>query len=184
MIANVIHDLGRKDRYINIMHQMRSQRFSVNFYSAIRKDNPTEGCTRAHKSVVQTAGMNKHMCVLIMEDDVMFTRASAFDYFIDHLPADFDIYTAGTYGQNCKYNPDDRTVRRMSGTHCYIVHERFYPTFMNLSDTEHLDESISNSGAKIILCNPMCAIQMPGYSDIKKEEVNYNTTQFINYNLY
>lgn len=185
MIAQIIHNPNRKDRLQNILEQTAEQRIKYQIWDATLNVNPIEGCHRSHRKIVQWAQATREPMVWIMEDDCVFTALSAAEEFLKKIPAEFDIYTAGTYGQTCKYNSDDGTMRRMSGTHCYIVHSRFYEKFLSLDVHEHIDVAISNA-TRPHLCNPMIALQMPGISDVAGDgaEVDYNQSNYVVYPLF
>ena len=66
-----------------------------------------------------------------MEDDVYFPAQDGFEYFLKNKPDDFDIYLGGIYLGSDKVKEMNQRIRhRFSGLHCYIVHERFYDTFL------------------------------------------------------
>lgn len=184
MQANVVHDMARADRYQQVLIEAMQQRFNVYFHHAVKASTPERGCHLAHRNIIFRAKQAGDSMILVMEDDVMFTAPGAFAYFIEHIPRDFDIYTAGVLGWACKYNSDTGLVRSMSGTHCYIVHSRFYDEFLKMDEHLSPDIAISATARKIVMCYPMTAIQHPGHSDIAKKEIDYTTEQWIQYPLY
>ena len=191
MVAHIIHDFSRADRMENILKQAEEQIIVILLCPAYTKEaTPVIGCAKSHKAVVRFAQSEKYPMVLIMEDDVEFTAPGAFKHFLLNIPmGEFDIYTAGVYGDvkvkfGHKSNSEqgfDIIIDRISGTHCYIVHSRFYDKFLTLPDNEHLDQSISAAADTIYMCHPMAALQMPGYSDIAKAVVNYNNDRFVKF---
>ena len=183
MTAYIIHNEDRLSRMHNIIKQAYQQGFKYQIVPAVMKENPIEGCMAAHKNIVRMAKKAGLNSVLIMEDDVAFTAPGAFRHFLENIPKAFSIYTAGVYGQACSYNSIDGTVKRISGTHCYIVHNSFYDKYLALPDTVYTDEAIGNV-VRCHLCYPMAALQIPGHSDILKEEVDYNNVKWVAYPLF
>lgn len=187
MTAYVVHNKIRRDRYSLLMKEIAQQIFHARLMNAVTWcDDPVEGCHRSHKHIVFHEGLMRNKShLLLMEDDVAFTAPGAFQYFIDNMPKEpFDIYTAGVYGNACKYDNETGLLKKMSGTHCYIIHSRFYQKFMDMNIKEHLDVAISKTAEIIRMCYPMAAMQHPGYSDIVKKEVDYNNPKWIAYPLY
>lgn len=191
MVANIIHNPDRKDREQHMLEQIAEQSMAHMLWPAFRNEaTPIIGCSKAHKNIVQFAADHDFESVCIMEDDVEFTAPGAFRHFLLNIPQQpFDIYTAGVYGDvkvksGHKSNTEqgfDIIIDRISGTHCYIVHSRFYEKFLALPDNKHLDQSISAAADTIYMCHPMAALQMSGYSDIAKAVVNYNNDRFVKF---
>ena len=188
MIPQIIHNFCNKKRRELLHGEITTQAIpptQTHWWAAtVDKDNPVRGCHLSHRNIVRWAQMKKIPEVLIWEDDVMFTAPGAFQYFLDNKPLDYDIYTAGVYGQGAEYDHEGGTIKRMSGTHCYIVHSRFYDRLIALDENDHMDLRLSQSGAIIKLCCPMTALQHPGYSEILNKEVDYNIPQWVVYPLW
>ena len=170
----------------NILKQSQEQQFSYRLWPAIEHDNPVTSCTLAHKQIVKWAKDNEQPSVWIMEDDVMFTAPKAADNFIYYRPVVYCIYTAGMYGTHKFW--DRRSgydyPKSMSGTHCYLVHKRAYDRFLALPEDIHLDLAISNefgfqNKTELVLAKPMYAIQIPGYSDMLGQIVDYNNDKYL-----
>ena len=70
----------------------------------------------------------------------------------------------------------DRTVKRFAGLTLYVVHQRFYETFLQLPDDKHLDQALDNKG-KYVVCDPMIITQHDGYSDNHKKIMEYDYYQ-------
>lgn len=125
-----------------------------------------------------------------MESDVMFPAADGWEYFLKNKPADFDLYLAATYGEfmaaiPCGPNGMMYTyVNRPAGFHCYIIHERYYDTFLNTPPDLHIDDV--QTGGVYKVCYPFAALQRPGWSANAKGNVNYNNDLLHNrkYDVY
>lgn len=171
MKAHVIHMPHRTDRMNNLMRQFEEQNITdYKIWDAIVHPMVTHvGVAKSHKMIVEFAKQNHLPEVLIMEDDVCFSAKGAFDYFLANKPKDFDIYLSSIYHGLLNEN---NTVDDFCGLHCYIVHERFYDTFIDLpiqkdGSEMHIDRAFMNIG-KYIVCDPFIAYQLDGYSDNKK----------------
>lgn len=117
--------------------------------------------------------------VIIAEDDVQFLGPGAFNFFLENKPSEFDLYLGGiSYG---RLLPDD-TVSDFAGIHLYIIHRNFYTIFLAQDGTIDIDRSLKDKG-KYVVCNPVVAIQRAGFSDNRKEYVDYSSF-FKNRNLY
>lgn len=185
MLAHVIHNLDRQDRTAILTKELSIQKIEMRIWSPIFDITPATGIAKAHKQIVQWAKDNNQEEVLIMEDDVRFCGEGAFEYFLDNKPKDFDLYLAGIYYGVIK---DDNTVDKFSALHCYIIHSRFYDSFLSCPDKKHIDYHLSGLNSVYKVCNPFAAIQYNGYSDNVKKSMNYdnllkNYTFYNNYTL-
>jgi hypothetical protein len=82
-------------------------------WDGVKNDKrPFKGIANAHKKIVEYAKKNKLPCIMIGEDDIKFTTAGAFKFFIQNIPEDYHIYLSGiTYGKL----KADNTVSDFSG---------------------------------------------------------------------
>lgn len=171
MIANIIHDRSRKDRFEVLLKELKEQGISYILWDAVKDITPGTGISKAHKRIVQWAKDNNQPEILIMEDDVRFCGPGSFQYFLDNKPQEFDIYLAGVYFGHLQ---PDNSVKTFSALHCYVVHERFYDTFLKVPVKYQLDTYLSEQGGLYKVCYPFAAIQHNGYSDNVKKSVNYD----------
>jgi len=131
---------------------------------------PFRGISRAHKQIVSHAKNNKLPRVCVMEDDVAFFAKGAFEYFIKNIPDDYDIYL----GSISSGEPDkDNVVKWFRGMSLYIVHERFYDTFLSVKETANIDSALSDKGVYKV-CPALVCYQMDGYSYNKKAVKQYS----------
>lgn len=172
MIPNIIHNYDRADRFKTLIYELKTQKISdyMMWNSIHDEKSPQRGINRAHKKIVKWAKQENLDEVLIFEDDIKFCGKQAFEYFIYNKPIDFDIYLGGIYFGKIE---EDNSVKQFGALHCYIVNKRFYDTFLNVSDDEHLDGALAGLG-KYIVCNPFAAVQYNGYSDNNKRYYNYD----------
>ncbi len=171
MLLNIIHLEKRSDRRLLFIREIENQSIiEYRIWPGILTPEPPIGITLAHKQIVADALSSSKPCVMIAEDDLKFTAGNAYQYFLQHLPTDFDLYLGGImYG---KVKPD-KTVERFAGLTLYVVHQRFYETFLQLPNDKHLDQALDNKG-KYKVCDPMVVTQYDGYSDNHKKLMQYD----------
>lgn len=126
------------------------------FVSSIKKS-----INLAHKQIVEYAMVAGFKETIIAEDDIKFTHSNSWKYFLSKIPDDYDLFLSMVYlGQ-----PDENgIVKDFTGLTLYIVHSRFYETFLSVPEDEHLDRALSQTNGKFIVCNPFVAIQYNGHS--------------------
>lgn len=167
----------RTDRWNNLMRQFSEQGITdYKIWEGIKHpDISIIGISESHKQIVRHAQTNGLQEVLIMEDDVCFCDKGAFDYFLSTKPTDFDIYLSSVYHGHTDI---DNVIDDFCGLHCYIVHERFYDTFLNTkvqfagNAFVHFDRALANKG-KYVVCDPFVCYQMDGFSDNKNQMATY-----------
>ncbi|MEP7253451.1 MAG: hypothetical protein ABI683_13765 [Ginsengibacter sp.] len=172
MTLNIIHLSKRIDRFELLEKEIRLQEISdYKIWDGVTDDMSTvRGISQAHKQIVRYAKEFKLPYILIAEDDIRFTSLGAFDFFIQNIPKDYDLYLGGIiYGKL----EADNTVKDFSGTMLYLIHERFYDIFLSIPGNYHIDRGLNNKG-KFVVCYPMAAIQYNGYSDSSKRNMKYD----------
>jgi hypothetical protein len=170
-LINIIHLPQREDRLLLVKDQLTQQNLQGCFWPGIPDiDNPKKGIAQAHKQVIKHAKQGNLHSVTIAEDDIKFTAPGAFDYFLEHEPAAFDLYLGGIYHGEIK---PDNIVKDFAGLMLYTIHYRFYETFLSLPEENDIDRELAGRG-KFVVCNPFVAIQHNGYSDNKKKYMDYD----------
>ena len=168
MTAHIIHDKNDLTRWRLLKREIDTQHIDIRLWPFVKHFNAVVGCMRAHKQIIQFAKDNHLPEVLILEDDVQFTAPGAFDYFISNKPKDYDLYFGGILFGKLEA---DGTVRRFAGTHCWMIHSRFYDTVLNTKEGMNIDTALAKAG-KYIVCNPMVAKQHDVYSNREKKIPN------------
>lgn len=172
MYLNIIQLLHREDRLALLTSELAGQDLKACIWPGILDpEDPKKGISRAHKQVVAWAKQQQLSSIIIAEDDIRFTAPGAFDNFIKKRPADFDLYLGGIYYGKIKL---DNTVEDFAGTMLYIIHERFYDTFLSVDEREHIDRVLAGKG-RFVVCNPFVALQHDGYSDNKGCYMTYDS---------
>src|SRR5690606_16472130 len=117
---------------------------------------------------------------IIQEDDNIPTHPDSMEYFqslIPKLPGNWDIFLGGFYHHEGLKQVKDNiySIEQFSGLHGYAVNNKFYTRSLEADENYHLDFWLWRmSGAKIYTCYPIAFIQQPGYSENKKDVVDYS----------
>jgi len=130
-----------------------------------------EGISRAHKQIVKWAKNNKLPCVCIAEDDFYITAKGGWEYFIQNIPSNYDLYLSSVYFGHIE---EDGTCKDFCGFTLYMVHERFYETFLSTPNFGNIDRSMAKHKGVYKVCVPFIALQRDGmFSDNKQVVTNY-----------
>jgi hypothetical protein len=171
MIVNIIHLPEREDRLELLQKEIDAQGLTVVYWPGVKDplNRVFVGISQAHKQIVRDAKAKKLPMVCIAEDDLYFFAPGAWQYFLDNIPTDFDIYLGVVFhGLN-----EDNTTDDWCGMGLYIVNERFYDTFLAANEVNHLDRALARKG-RFVVCDPMICSQRAGFSDNKKHWDSYD----------
>jgi hypothetical protein len=175
--GNSNHTALRKVRLLQQLAEQGIKEFQL--FPAIFSNEPAcKNISKAHKQIVQYAKDANLPEVLIMEDDVEFTAKGAFDYYLKNKPEDFDMYLGGV----CRGEINNGTVNDFAGLQCYIVHSKFYDTFLSADPDKHIDIALEGLG-RYVVCEPFPTRQFNGYSYNVKRFCNYDQL-FVERNMY
>lgn len=126
--------------------------------------------SKAHKAIVEWAALEGLPSVTIFEDDVWFPTGDGWKYYCDNFPKEpFDLYLGGITRGEIK---DGKTLR-YTGQFCYTIAERFYDTFLGVSEDLDIDGAMSGLGT-FYVCQPMSCFTYWGYSHNCSETTNIN----------
>ena len=171
MQVQYINLAKRGDRNEFFIGQSQKQGFEINRWEAeVSPYKIQNGISRSHKKVVRWAKNTGKEMVCIAEDDCLFTSPNGWKYFIENLPSDFDLYLGGLSTGELT---EESTVRDFSGLHLYVVHSRFYDTFLSVPEHKDIDRALAGLG-RFVVCSPMVAIQRNDYSDHQKKYQDYS----------
>lgn len=180
MLINVIHCSARVDRRQTLNQQIIAHDLDVRIWEAqMNPMMPFQGISVSHKMIVMDAQQKGLQSVCIAEDDFYFMAPGAWDYFLENMPEDFDIYLSSISMGHIK---PDKTVHQFCGLTLYIVHERFYDKFLSVPETLHIDAALGGMG-KFVVSDPFIAFQYNGYSD-QKQMYTENDNHLIGRNLF
>jgi len=153
-----------------VQQEIANHKLNLVMWPAVRNaTRPFMGISQAHKRVVRYARRLKQDMVCVAEDDFHLTAPGAWEYFLQNIPTVFDIYLSGIY---FGYINKENVVKQFCGLHLYIVHNRFYNTFLSIDENNNLDQALNGKG-KFVVCDPFIAIQHDGYSDHKGKHATY-----------
>jgi hypothetical protein len=170
MEIQVISLVSRPDRRQKLEEQMRAQGAKYTIWEGIlTPQKPSKGIALAHQRIVAWAKSQGLPKVTIAEDDVAFSAPGAIDWYWRQEPETYDLYLGGiTYGQVKEAN----VVDDFAGTHFYTIQSKFYDHFLSLTGERNIDRALAHRG-RFIVCNPMIAYQVDGYSDNRKSNVSF-----------
>lgn len=176
LVINVINDSRSPDDYPRLIGEFIKQTVTpkYKFWDAIvLKDSVVKSINASHKMIVRWAKENNMPMVAIAEQDIEFTCEKSWQYFLEQMPQDFDVYLGCSYIKDV--NPNTGVAGNLiCGFHLYVVHEKFYDAFLSVSDSEHIDTAVGDLKGNFVFCKPFVALQRVGYSANNKTIVNYN----------
>lgn len=177
-MLNILHLSKRTDRLENLLKELAEQ--EITDYTIIEGFIDLaavfRGINNSHKSIVRLAQQQGLKSVTIAEDDICFFGKGAWQYYLDNMPEDYDLYLGmiyqGKIGEDNRILPDPLSF---SGFTLYTVHERFYEKFLSVKEMDHIDRVIGEmaSNYKFYVCPQFVCEQMDGYSDQKKRDCEY-----------
>lgn len=166
-------------------------------FSACMMANGAIGCSTSHLKILEMAREQNLPHVLIVEDDIEFTKPDLFvkqiNHFLSHNdPTTYDVLLLG--GNNIPpYKKHSESSVQVSHCQCalaYLVQSHYYDTLIN-NFTQGLEKLVQYPGKhseyaidkfwihlqkrhRWYLIIPLTIIQKPDYSNIEKKNVNYN----------
>jgi hypothetical protein len=165
---------NREERALSIVQQSKQHGFSVRFWEGITDDElfPCRNISRAFKKIVSYAREERLPFITIGEDDMLLTSTTAWAYYQQHIPEDYDLYLGGIYAGRIDGN---RVTDGYSGHTLITVHERFYDFFLSANEDEHLDRWLGKFCREKIyaVTTPFVIKQLGGYSESHKRMQNY-----------
>lgn len=173
--ARVINLPQRKDRRDAFSLHAEAQGIQYQWSPGVIANKPVTGVCLAHKQCIRDAAERQEPYALVMEDDVYFPSADGYRWWLAQLPMEMpDIYLGGIYsllGQREERRDGLWRVDGFCGLHCYLVHRRFFPTFLGLREDIDFDHALRGLGDYVV-ARPYAAIQRNGFSDVRGKEVN------------
>lgn len=186
-IINILNLQKRTDRRDHVIFEFKKQGIEkYQFWTPINYAPAFVSISKSHKMIVQDAKNKGSEICCIGEDDLKFSDIGAWEYFINNIPKDFDLYLSSIYwGEINEYN----IVKDFSSLTLYIIHSRYYDTFLNTPEIGHLDrsqcmrtppENLPQPRGKFVVCNPFTTYQIEGFSDNVQHETDYFKTYMNN----
>lgn len=185
---------SRPDRKQHVEGQLSALGIPAERFKAIKLKNGAIGCSMSHIKVLEMAKANNLPHVLIVEDDILFTKP---DVFIEQLNLflsghkDFDVLLFAGNNMPPYTVVDDSCVRvsKCQTTTGYLVQRHYYDTLIANYKTgvellmkepqKHFLYAIDKywfhlqALHKWYLITPLTVVQREDYSDIEKRPTNY-----------
>lgn len=165
----------REERILSICKQSKEHGFAVKFWEGVvDKRGGFYGINQSFKNIVAWAKEQKLKYVFIGEDDLTFSSPGAWQYFLDNMPEEFDIYSGGIYSGHVE---NGRILTGYSGNTLIVVHENFYDTFLAIRPDNHLDRELGMMAHKknFRIVEPFVVYQIQGYSDNHRRETKHES---------
>lgn len=173
----------RKDRWEACDKEFYKLNFYPERFSAIENSNPILGCYLSHLEILKRA-RDANKSVLIFEDDIeiinfeekLIEKALDELYYMDW----WMLYLGANLMRPC-YEVTDHLARltHAQSTHAYGINKKYLPQIVDF--IEHNNTFIDVIYAEGIVPKvpcfitiPMMAIQRTDYSDIERQEMNYD----------
>ena len=155
---------------------------SIERVSAVANpQRPSVGVAETFKKIISIAQGNSLPYVLILEDDLFVIDAQIVFDSLNNVPDDWDVLLGGVY----HYIPDKKhdqwwmKMKDFCSLHFIIIRDRIYDKVLALNATsQHMDRLLGSETRKgavnTYLIHPMPCQQRPGFSNIRKRQVNDN----------
>jgi len=185
----------RPDRKSHVEQQLRLIGIKAERFNAIKLKNGALGCSLSHLAILENAKKNNYEHVLIVEDDILFTKPLIFQFQFNKFLSnhnEFDVVLIA--GNNLPpYEKIDETCIKVSQcqtTTGYLVQNHYFDTLianfregiqrLMLEPEKHhlyaIDKywfSLQNKDNWYLVL-PLTVTQREDYSDIEKKTTNYS----------
>ena len=185
----------RPDRKSHVEQQLSLIGIKAERFNAIKLKNGALGCSLSHLAILENAKKNNYEHVLIVEDDILFTKPLIFQFQFNKFLSnhnEFDVVLIA--GNNLPpYEKIDETCIKVSQcqtTTGYLVKNHYFDTLianfregiqrlMSEPDKHHLYAIDKywfdlQGKDKWYLILPLTVTQREDYSDIEKKTTNYS----------
>lgn len=177
-VAYCINLDRRTDRWEQVQKDIAQLPFELRRVSAIEnKSSPQDGFAETFKGILR----DDEPYTLIIEDDLQVLSPTKVLQALTDVPDDWDILLGGSYG----FKSDCKVVKKhwikctnFCSSHFIIIRNRVYDIIRRIHNNgSHFDTilgSLSKSTFNTYLMYRMPCCQRPGYSDMRKKNVNDN----------
>lgn len=171
----------RLDRKTHIINQFDSRgEFKLKIITAIEHDIGAIGLWKTMRKIVSQAKISQQKYIIICEDDHAFTASYVKNVLFEAiqkgegegLRADLLLGGISHFDDAVEFEKGIFWISGFTGTQFFVMFQRFYDKFLNLSLNSHdnIDLSISSVSANIYCMYPFISVQREfGYSDITKK---------------
>jgi glycosyl transferase family 25 len=185
----------RPDRKEHVEKQMKLIGINAERFNAIRLQNGALGCSMSHLKILENAKKNNLDHVLIVEDDILFTKPQFFvsqinKFFSNHSNYDVVIICGNNVPPYVKVDDTCIKVSKCQTTTGYLVKNHYFDTIIQnfregiqklMKEPEkHILYAIDKYWFNIqgkdkwYLIIPLTVTQREDYSDIEKKTTNYS----------
>jgi GR25 family glycosyltransferase involved in LPS biosynthesis len=146
------------------------------------------GILETHIKLIKEAKEQKLKSILIMEDDVYFTKEiEKFDDYMSHVPNNWDMLFVGgnhLYGETpIKINEKIMKLNNTVAIHCLGVKDTLFDVILEVTKRrmKQIDAYYADlqKGYNAYSFTPNMALQYEDFSDIQNRNVNYDS--FLKY---
>ena len=178
----IINLKERNDKRIYIEKELKSKNIKFDIFTATKHNDPKRGCLESHLTVIKNAITNNQKYLMIVEDDLKFINEIS---KMEIPPDNWDmIYLGGTIHRVLDKKHKGYARVQCWTTHGYIINLSNNNLVSKILECEKYDGEIDryylekiHPNFNVYVCDPMIAIQKPGFSDIEKKEVSYDFMQ-------
>lgn len=169
------HREEREKSFLKEIEEQNIKEYKV-WDAIFYEDNPIKAISQSHKMIVRHAKENKLPRVIIAEDDIHFTKSGAWEFFLNSIPSDCDMFLGHIY--HGKFDEFGKINGSFSSMGLYCVNEKFYDYFLSVTERKHID-LIMNRAMRydIRVCLPMVCRQADGWSDNSKCHLEHSNKE-------
>lgn len=169
MIINCINLPHRWQRKQSAMGEFEKVGAAYMIWPGVEGGLPKTNISQAFKNIVRFAKNHGLERITIAEDDIHFVHPKAYDYYLNNLPEDADLYLGSYYSGE---EDENHVINNFRGMTLVTVFNLFYDTFLSVTENRHIDAALSETGGRFVVCPKFVAVQHPGYSDQRKKMVD------------
>lgn len=186
----------RTDRKVQVESELEALGWSYERFNAIKNKNGRIGCSMSHLKILQMAKEKNLEYVVVVEDDIQFTKPNVFNTQISQFLTSeiaYDVLLLAGNLFNCPTKQISTNVYQVFKcwtTTGYIVKRHYYDTLIHniKQGILQLCKNPAQHGRYAIdaywqvlqqqdswyILRPRTVIQRPDFSDIEQRNINYN----------
>lgn len=179
----VINLPDRLDRLLHASAEMNRYNIPVEVYTAVKNDKPTYGIAMTLKNIFDHPARKKMKHILVFEDDVQFLADPNIymPVIIEQLKnINYDMFYLGVNTtREIKEKTSDNILPLQTAyaLHAVLWSRSGMDKFLEMPMELPIDMAISDyivKNGKAFCSWPMLCTQMPSYSDIERQDVDYS----------
>lgn len=173
----------RKDRWEHALHEFKTYGIEAQRIEGVEmRDWGNDGCTWAHRKVLDIIRTSTWNRVLVLEDDFRVVHSDfqqRFGQMIKEVPDDWELlYLGGHYADAPKSKVSEHVIHinRMKTTSSYGITKamaaRMAPSIHGSGPIDELFSGFSEV-SKAYIFKPRLMVQYPSFSDLQRNHLNY-----------